>query len=255
MRFRSPNLFKFASLGLVGLAFAHSVSAAVTHTVADASFGSSVAGGGEYSYASTSAWANNNAIDDNWFFNTSYTVNTSPKRPTPRTGDVALHGNNGYTSQILSDTFVAGRTYTFSIYVSGDTDSTGATDRAWFYFFDGTTLPGVFTEGSDLLRARFLRDGTIDSFGGVGTGAFSATNEGWSLGNNASWEIGGGTWGLVTLSYTATAAEDGHPIGIAFWGGPDSAIDDVSVTSVPEPSLAALLALGGGLLLRRRRKF
>jgi hypothetical protein len=69
-----------------------------------------------------------------------------------------------------------------------------------------------------------------------------------------SWEVGGGTWGLVSLSYTATAAEDGNPIGIAFWGGPDSAIDDVSLTSIPEPSVPLLIGLSGGLLLLRRRK-
>jgi hypothetical protein len=59
---------------------------------------------------------------------------------------------------------------------------------------------------------------------------------------------------LATLSYTATAAEDGHPIGIAMWGAGDAAWDDVTFTSTPEPSISMLFALSGGLLLRRRRK-
>jgi hypothetical protein len=107
-----------------------------------------------------------------------------------------------------------------------------------------------------LVRARWISDGTVDSLTlPTGTGATSVTSEGWLIGTDAGdWVAGGGTWGLATLSYTATAAEDGHQIGIAMWGAGDAAWDDVSVTSTPEPSISMLFALSGGLLLRRRRK-
>ena len=242
-------------MGILGLAFAHSVHAALDHPVGEPSFGTVVAGGGEFSYASTVSWIQSGT--GNWFYNTAYATGTSPKRPVPRTGNVALHGISQYTSQVLTDTFVTGRTYTFSIYLSGDGDSTGDSDRTWLYLFDGDAVPaGTFAEGSELVRARWISDGTVDGLVQNGTGAASGTNEGWSIGVNGTgdWVTGGGTWGLATLSYTATAAEDGHPIGIAMWGAGDAAWDDAGVTSTPEPSISMLFALSGGLLLRRRRK-
>ena len=255
MRLKAPNLFKFASLGMIGMAFAHAVHAStIVHSVGEPSFGAAVAGGGGYSYATTAAWTQN----ANWFYSTAYVTGTSAKRPMPRTGDVALHAISQYTSQVLTDTFVAGRTYTFSIYLSGDGDTVDDSDRTWLYLFDGDAVPaGTFAEGSELVRARWISDGTVDGLTQPnGTGAASGTNEGWSIGVNGTgdWVTGGGTWGLATLSYTATAAEDGHPIGIAMWGAGDAAWDDAGVTSTPEPSISMLFALSGGLLLRRRRK-
>ena len=250
MRLKSLNLFKFASLGLIGVAFAHAVHAStIVHTVGDPSFGTAVAGGATYSYATSAAWSQN----ANWFYNTAY---NSAKRPLPRTGDVALHAISQYTAQILPDTFVAGRTYTFSIYLSGDGDSTGDSDRTWMYIFDSDTVAGPFSEGTELVRARYINSGGSDNLTLItGTGDASSTGEGWSIGTDAGdWVAGGGTWGLATLSYTATAAEDGHPIGIAMWGAGDAAWDDVTFTSTPEPSISMLFALSGGLLLRRRRK-
>jgi autotransporter-associated beta strand protein len=219
-------------MGILGLAFAHSVHASLDHPVGEPSFGTMVAGGGEFSYASTASWIQSGT--GNWFYNAAYATGTSPKRPMPRTGNIALHGISEYTSQVLTDTFVAGRTYTFSIYLSGDGDSTGDSDRTWLYLYDGNTIPGPFSEGSELVRARWISSGTVDSLTQpTGTGAASVTNEGWSIGVNGTgdWVTGGGTWGLATLSYTATAAEDGHPIGIAMWGAGDAAWDDVTVTS------------------------
>jgi len=249
MRMKSPNLLKFASMGLIGMAFAHAVHAStIIHTVGDPSFGAAVAGGGTYTYAASASWSQN----ANWFYNTAY----GAKRPFPRTGDVALHAISQYTAQILPDTFVAGRTYTFSMYLSGDGDSVSDSDRTWMYIFDSDTVAaGAFSEGSELVRARYINSGSDSLTLITGAGDASATGEGWSIGTDTGdWTAGGGTWGLATLSYTATAAEDGHQIGIAMWGAGDAAWDDVTVTSTPEPSISMLFALSGGLLLRRRRK-
>ena len=246
MKLKSPCIFRITSMGILGLAFAHSVHAALDHPVGEPSFGTVVAGGGEFSYASTVSWIQSGT--GNWFYNTAYATGASPKRPVPRTGNVALHGISQYTSQVLTDTFVAGRTYTFSIYLSGDGDSTGDSDRTWLYLYDGNTIPGPFSEGSELVRARWISSGTVDSLTQpTGTGAASVTSEGWSIGVNGTgdWVTGGGTWGLATLSYTATAAEDGHPIGIAMWGAGDAAWDDVTVTSVTSepPATRSLVGL------------
>ncbi len=161
MKLRSPCIFRIASMGILGLAFVHSVHAALDHPVGEPSFGTIVAGGGEFSYASTASWIQSGT--GNWFYNTAYATGSSPKRPMPRTGNVALHGISQYTSQVLTDTFVAGRTYTFSIYLSGDGDAVSDSDRTWLYIFDGNTIPGPFSEGSELVRARWISDGTVDS--------------------------------------------------------------------------------------------
>lgn len=236
--------------GIVGIALASSLHAATTvHTVAEPSFGPSVAGAGAWSYASTTAWKNSDETSASYFYGSAY-VAASPIRPTARTGEVALHGSSGYARQILSDTFVTGRTYTFTAHLAGDANSSGTSDRTWMYLFDGTSLSNGAT-GSAITWGRFLQDGSADSIQGSGIG----TNTGWSRGTDTgNWATGGGTWGNASLSYTAIAADAGKPIGIAFWSADDAAYDDVSVTSIPEPSSAALLGLGGLALLLRRRK-
>ncbi len=152
MKLRSPCIFRIASMGILGLAFVHSVHAALDHPVGEPSFGTIVAGGGEFSYASTASWIQSGT--GNWFYNTAYATGSSPKRPMPRTGNVALHGISQYTSQVLTDTFVAGRTYTFSMYLSGDGDSVSDSDRTWMYIFvRDMVAAGAFSEGAELVRA------------------------------------------------------------------------------------------------------
>ena len=76
--------------------------------------------------------------------------------------------------------------------------------------------------------------------------------------NNAQWDT-------LTVSWTATAAEAGQFLGIAFGvidnaDGIQSEFDNVRLDAVaapvaiPEPSTAALLGLGGLALVLRRRK-
>ena len=167
----------------------------------------------------------------------------SSRRPTPRTGDQAIHGIGTYAWQALADPFVAGREYTLSVYIAGDSDAVDDTDRSWLYIYDGSSTPAVFDNDS-LAAYRYNQDGTTEPTVGDGT----ATNTGWP-------RDGGQDWGLATLSYTATAAVDGNPIGIAFYGAGDVAFDDVSVMSTPEPSTIVLCGLGilGVVSVLRRR--
>ncbi len=127
-------------------------------------------------------------------------------------------------------------------------DAVGDTDDSWLYIYDGTSTPTV--GGADcfdctsLAAYRYNQDGTTELVTGDGT----ATNTGWP-------RDGSQDWGLATLSYTATAADDGKPIGIAFYGANDVAFDDISLVSVPEPSTIVLCGLGilGVVSVLRRR--
>jgi hypothetical protein len=72
-----------------------------------------------------------------------------------------------------------------------------------------------------------------------------------------------GQWGLFTLSYTATAADAGRPIGILFdntttafgnesWIGVDSV--SLDVVAIPEPAVLGAICCGSVLGLARRRR-
>jgi hypothetical protein len=238
-----------ASLMASGLVCGSAAYAAeIDHVIGDPSFDDTPVAAGGYSYFNglpDSAWES----DGTWWYNTDYATNTSAKRPDPRTGDQAAHGYGSYNWQTLGDTFEAGRTYTLSTYAGGDSDATGpadGSDRIYLYLYDGTAKPASF-DAESLVSASYERDGLLDVFNGEGTG----TNAGWTIG-------GGNEWGLISVSYTATADVEGLPIGVAFYGRGDAALDDVSLTSiesVPEPSTVVLCGLGiAGLLVLKRRK-
>ena len=258
MEKKHTNAGTRALTALAAIAFASSANAAITH-LTNSFEAAPVLSSPGFLYGNHDGWTTNG-----YFYTTNY---NSAIRPDPQgTVDpqdppVALHANNGYSTRILADTYVAGRTYTMTVQLSGDANSTTDNDRTWLYFFDDVNQsdPASFGSGDGLVRARYLRDGTNDSFISVnGTGATSGTNAGWSIGNNiADWTAGGGTWGTATLSYTATAADAGRRIGVSLWAPNDASWDDITVTSVsvvPEPGSTALLGLGGlALILRRRR--
>ena len=69
--------------------------------------------------------------------------------------------------------------------------------------------------------------------------------------------VGTGTWTEYTFAYAAGGAGSTARFAIEYTGASDSldavGIDNLSVTSVPEPATWALFALGGLALLGRRR--
>jgi hypothetical protein len=168
----------------------------------------------------------------NWWYNTGYSGGasgpppSSPQRPDPRTGDQALHGGGDYAWQTVPGgvTFETGKSYTFSAYLGGDSDASGSPsdggDRAWLYIFNANETPDlstVYFDGDSLVGAFFNRDGssTLD------TGAGTRTNQGWTNG-------GGSEWGAASVTYTATALDDGQPIGVGMYGRGDNAFDDMA---------------------------
>ena len=226
--------------------------AQISHFVGDASFDDNpVPAAANYAYwigPPDTLWES----DGNWWYNSSYDLGRRPDcidacRPIPRTGNQALHGIAAYNWQGLSDTFVAGNTYTLSLYAAGDSDA-GITnsDRIWMYMYDADNLPAVFDSGALAAWAYDFDGATALASGASGAGI--ATNTGWP-------RDAGPDWGLASLSYTATAADHGKRIGIAFYGQRDVAIDDISLVSVPEPTSVYLCGLGilGIAALRRRR--
>jgi PEP-CTERM motif len=246
---------------------------ALDHTVGDPSFEQIGLGAGEYYFfqgpPNSPFWKDHrNSTGKNRAYNTTWATVTSPNTPDPHTGNQAVDGEGAYNWQVLPDTFVADRKYTYTAWVQGYGGNTNdALDRAWLYLFAGagpngdiapgdylvgnagTTAPGNM-DGSSLIRAAWHSTGTIDGIFGTGAGAhsflpFSGFNR-----------DAGSAWTQIGVSYTATAADAGKRIGLGFWANALGAVDDVGLSSVPEPTSLILVGAGlagGGLLVRRRR--
>jgi hypothetical protein len=88
---------------------------------------------------------------------------------------------------------------------------------------------GGTMDGSSIIRATWHQNGTIDGLFKTGTGAHSFLP---FTGFNRH---DGLAWTLVGLTYTATAADAGQPIGIGFWANEFGAVDDVALTSLATP--------------------
>jgi hypothetical protein len=201
------------------------------------------------SYRPTSAWVDDlnsppgytqDDGDSNWLYNSAYGESSSThRRPAPRTGNQAMHGLNNYSAQVTSAVFEAGRTYTFSLWAQGDIDGTGSSSRVFLYLFDGSV---PFSEANSIVFKRYAPD-TVD-FINRPLAASPAESQ--------------AAWRQVSLSHvvSAGAPEIGHPVGVAFWGASDNAVDDAVLSSViPEPTTFVLVTLGGlGLLTLRRRE-
>jgi hypothetical protein len=156
----------------------------------------------------------------NWLYNAAYAA--SGVRPIPRSGNQAMHGLGYYNAQETSAVFEAGKTYTFSLYHRADSDA---------------TFSGVFM---------YIFDGSVP---------FSDPN---ALANALHTPSPIASWVPISISHTVSpgAPEIGKPVGVAFFARSDSAVDDASLTAIPEPTTIALVGMSGvGLIALRRRRY
>jgi hypothetical protein len=196
------------------------------------------------SYRPTSPWVDDldnppGYTQDNgvsaWLYNASYAEDpSSSRRGAPRTGNQAMHGLANYSAQKTSAVFEAGLTYTFSLWAQND-EVLDNTNGVFMYIFDGNV---PFSDANAL--ASSLVTAIPKRTAGM-TAAQSQAN-----------------WAQISISYFAAAGAPaiGHPIGVGFFARRDSAVDDASLSSVPEPTTMILVGIGAGgltLLARRRR--
>jgi hypothetical protein len=172
-----------------------------------------------------------------WLYNSAYAEDPgASRRGAPRTGDQAMHGLFNYSAQETTHVFEANHTYTFSLWAQND-EVLDNTNGLFMYIFDTTVS---FSDANSLANLG---------------GAFTAINQR-QPGMTA--QESRDNWTLVTLShYVAPGApEIGNPIGVGFFARRDTAVDDASLSVVPEPVSVALVGLGfagAGLIGRRRR--
>lgn len=230
-----------AGIWVPGMAVAQNIP------LGDPSFEAFVVPSAGYSYANTyrptSAWVDDldnppGYIQDNvnsaWLYNSTYAEDpTNSRRAAPRTGNQAMHGLANYSAQETSAVFEAGLTYTFSLWAQND-EVLDNTNGVFMYIFDGTV---PFSDANALAGALIL---AIPQRAAGMTAAQSQAN-----------------WGQISISHTVApgAPEIGHPVGVGFFARRDSAVDDATLSAVPEPSGVILAGLGGvaWLVARRRR--
>jgi hypothetical protein len=174
----------------------------------------------------------------NWLYNAAYAeATTFTKRPAPRNGsNQAMHGLFNYSAQETSAVFEAGQTYTFSIYAQNDV-LLNESNGVFLYIFDGTV---PFSDANSLASQLFTTE--IPARTQAMTAAQSQAN-----------------WAQISISHTVAlgAPEIGHPVGVGLFVRKDSAVDDATLTGVPEPTTMILVGVGAGgltLLGRRRRR-
>lgn len=195
-------------------------------------------------YRPTSAWVDDldhssggyyeDDGNSNWLYTAAY---GSDFRATPRSGTQAMHGLGYYSAQVVNDVFEAGKTYTFSLWAQGDDDASDSSSRVWMYLFNGSE---PFLEATSLQVQRFAPD--TDDF--LNRGEFSSDAE-----SQLEW-----TQVSISHAVVADAPEVGHPIGVGFWLAGDGAVDDATLSFVPEPSTVILVGIGGLALLGCRRR-
>jgi hypothetical protein len=195
-------------------------------------------------YRPTSAWVDDpdsppgytqDDASSNWLYDAAYAeATTFTKRPAPRTGNQAMHGLFNYSGQETGAVFEANHTYTFSLWAQNDV-LLNETNGVFMYIYDGTV---PFSDA--------------DSLSGILHTAINQRQQSMTAAESAA------NWSLITVSHYVApgAAEIGNPVGVAFFSRKDSAVDDASLSVVPEPISVALVGLGlagAGLCVRRRR--
>jgi hypothetical protein len=178
-------------------------------------------------------------VDDGesaWLYNADYAEDdTFTKRASPRTGEQAMHGLGNYSAQETSAVFEANHTYTFSLWAQNDVDLDDD-DGLFMYIFDASE---DFNDPDSLASPP----------------AFTAIN---ARQADMSAEESAMNWTLLSVShYVAPGApEIGNPVGVGFFARRDTAVDDASLSVVPEPTSIAIAGLGitsVAVLGRRRR--
>ena len=171
-----------------------------------------------------------------WLYNSTYAESpAASRRGAPRTGNQAMHGLANYSAQETSAVFEAGLTYTFSLWAQND-EILDNTNGVFMYIFDGNV---AFSDANSLA-------GTLITAINQRTAGMSAAQ---SQAN----------WSKISISHSVAlgAPEIGHPVGVGFFARRDSAVDDASLSAVPEPTTMILVGVGAGgltLLARRRRR-
>jgi hypothetical protein len=121
-----------------------------------------------------------------------------------------MHGLDGnFNAQELTNVFEANKSYTFSVWGQNDTVLDQG-NGIGIYIFNGM-VPFNHTAGTGYLATNFFQDTAIPKRTASMTGPQSQAN-----------------WGLLSVTHTvvAGAPEIGKPIGVAFRGFRDSAVDD-----------------------------
>ena len=194
-------------------------------------------------YRPTSAW-----IDDldnppgytqddgfsSWLYDAAYAEDpANSRRASPRTGNQAMHGLFNYSAQETAAVFEANKTYTFSIWAQND-EILNDTNGVFLYIFDGTV---PFSDGNALSGGLFT--------------AINARTAGMTAADSQD------NWTPISLShYVAPGApEIGNPVGVGFFARRDSALDDATLTVVPEPTTVLMVGMSlSGLALAGRRR-
>jgi hypothetical protein len=195
-------------------------------------------------YRPTSAWIDDpgpppgytqDNADSQWLYNAAYAEDPgSSRRGSPRTGNQAMHGLSSYSGQETGAVFEANHTYTFSVWAQND-EVLDNTNGLFMYVYDGTV---PFSDANSLA-------GSLTTAINQRTAGMSAVQ------SQANWT-------QVSIShYVARGApEIGNPIGVGFFARRDTAVDDATLSAVPEPTTVVLVGagLGGLVLLGRRRR-
>jgi len=222
------------------------VSVAASIPLGDPSFDDFVVPSIGYAYANdyrpTSAWVDDldsppGYIQDDssssWLYDAAYAeVASNSRRGSPRTGNQAMHGLANYTAQETSAVFEAGNTYTFSLWAQND-EVLDQSNGVFLYIFDATV---PFSD------ANALASSLVTAINQRTPGMTAAESQ--------------ANWTQISISHTVSpgAPEIGNPIGVGFFARRDSAVDDASLSFVPEPGTVILVGLGGISLLAIRRR-
>jgi hypothetical protein len=225
-----------------------SITYAVNIPLGDPSFEDFVVPALGYAYSDayrpTSAWVDDldnppgYTVDDgvsHWLYDADYAEDpTNSRRGSPRTGNQAMHGLFNYSAQETGAVFEANQTYTFSIWAQND-EILNDTNGVFLYIFDGTV---PFSD------ANSLAGGLFQAINSRTAGMTALESQ--------------GNWTQISISHSVApgALEIGNPVGVGFFARRDSAVDDATLTAVPEPTTALLLGTGllvGSWIVRRKR--